>query len=324
MHPGVIASGLSSIFKPAPNIPGQKTTELLGENEEVRATPADVGEDIQSSASSSCFPSSSTTLMPMETISTSTLPMSPAMSVDLPVKDPNYDPPFVNDVRLPQRTGWANALHFLNKHSDGLRAATTSYVKSHLEFGGAMADYKGLKNRYEKLRALEDVDPKQQTRVRFVNYYTASTGRPKKPKSAATSGQVTRVNTNQTDGEASGAEEDREELDPKVHDVDSPSLSPRISIEKPNCTTVASYEDKQRLDGDLLGADQSFPDDESATSDASLAMDHVEPAPMTDDEFHEAHEDNEEASALHPAELETPTSSADHSKSASISSSKPK
>ncbi|KAM0803463.1 hypothetical protein BDR22DRAFT_791861, partial [Usnea florida] len=150
MHPGVIASGLGSLFRPALESP---------ESSAATTTP-------------------------------------PPSVLDLPIKDPTFDPPFVNDVRLPQRTGWSNAWHFLNKHSDDLRKATQSYVKSHLEFGGAMADYSGLKTRYSKIRALEDVKPPR--RIRFVNYYTASTGRPKKPKkpapveSDASAGQVDR------------------------------------------------------------------------------------------------------------------------------------
>ena len=55
-----------------------------------------------------------------------------------------------------------------------------------------MPDYTGLQRRYKRLRALEDVDPfqvqkdgdgKMLNRVRFVNYYTASSGRIKTPKS---------------------------------------------------------------------------------------------------------------------------------------------
>lgn len=322
MHPGVIASGLSSIFKPAPNTPGQKPTEAPRESREFQAITTDLEEGTQSSASSSYFPSGAPSLMPTETTSTTTLPMSPSLSMDLPVKDPNYDPPFVNDVRLPQRTGWANALHFLNKHSDGLRAATTSYVKSHLEFGGAMADYGGLRKRYEKLRALEDVDPRQKTGVRFVNYYTASTGRPKKPKSAATSGQVTRVNTGQLDGETHGAETDMENLDLEAHDARSPSLSPRISIENPGGETLAPSKEPRGVDDSRLGASQEHNDDEGGTSDASQAMDHMDPAPITDDEFHEAPETNEESSALDPTQS-IPTSDTDRSKPASIASSNP-
>ncbi len=54
-----------------------------------------------------------------------------------------------------------------------------------------MADYRTLDDRYKKIRACEDIDDMSQPstggsrsarRVRIVNYYTASTGRPKQPK----------------------------------------------------------------------------------------------------------------------------------------------
>jgi hypothetical protein len=154
MHPGIIKAGLGSIFNtpPAPQdtifedvSPGQKPSRI------------------------------STLFNP-----------KPA--------DPNYNPSFPNDVRLPNRTGWENSLHWLTKHyKDGLKEATKGLVKSHIEFGGAMADYKGLKDRYVRVRALEEEDeakrrnahPQLHTvpRVRFINYYTASTGRTKKPNS---------------------------------------------------------------------------------------------------------------------------------------------
>ncbi len=323
MHPGVIASGLGSIFRPAPDTPGQQSNDTRRGSNEVRALPAGDDEGTQSSASSSYFPSGGATLMPTETTSsTITLPMSPAMSMDLPVKDPNFDPPFVNDVRLAQRTGWANALHFLNKHSDGLRAATTSYVKSHLEFGGAMADYNGLKNRYGKLRALEDVDPKVKTRVRFVNYYTASTGRPKKVKSTLTSAGISRVNTGQMDGGTSGAEDDMQALDLEAHDARSPSLSPRISVKKPDGETVTLTADPHDLDDNHLAAAQDHTDDEGATSDGSQAMDHMEPAPVTDDEHDEASAKKEEPSSLQSTQS-TAISDTDRSNPASITSTNP-
>ncbi|EUC41325.1 hypothetical protein COCMIDRAFT_8931 [Bipolaris oryzae ATCC 44560] len=106
--------------------------------------------------------------------------------------DPNYNPSFANDVHLPNRKGWENSLHWLTKHyKDGLAEATKGLVKSHLEFGGAMADYKELKERYARIRALEEDDEAKRKsshpmmpsvpRVRFINYYTVSTGRAKKP-----------------------------------------------------------------------------------------------------------------------------------------------
>ena len=153
MHPGIIKAGLGSIFKSAPPPEDQLLTDAPSENK----------------------PSRMSTLFNPK----------PA--------DPNYNPSFHNDVHLPVRKGWENALHWFNKHSSGIREASKGLVKSHLEFGGAMADYRALKDRYARVRALEEDDENKRSsanpgirsppRIRFVNYYTASTGRPKKPKS---------------------------------------------------------------------------------------------------------------------------------------------
>lgn len=154
MHPGIVKAGLGSLFSPSP-------------------APQDA---IIPDADSGKRPSRMGTLF------------NPKPS------DPNYNPSFQNDVRLPARKGWDNTLHWLSKHySDGLRQATKGLIKSHFEFGSAMADYRELKDRYAKVRGLEEDDDQKRLsahpnmravpRVRFVNYYTASTGRPKKPKS---------------------------------------------------------------------------------------------------------------------------------------------
>jgi len=163
MHPGIVKVGLGSLFSPAPPpqdsiVPGLDTSKK---------------------------PTRINTLF------------NPHPS------DPNYNPSFSNDVQLPLRKGWDNTLHWLTKHyHDGLRQATKGLVKSHLEFGGAMADYRELTERYAKIRALEEEDDEKRSavfptvrpvpRVRFVNYYTASTGRPKKSKSPQSSKATTR------------------------------------------------------------------------------------------------------------------------------------
>ncbi|KAF2431979.1 hypothetical protein EJ08DRAFT_677850 [Tothia fuscella] len=173
MHPGVISSGIASIFA----------------SKDDPASPV-ASADLESgltSPSAASIDSQNT----WETTSTGG-PNRQDTLFNRP-NDPNFNPQFNNDVILPMRKGWRNAMHFVNKHSDNLRQATKQYVKSHVEFGGAMADYPGLKARYTKVRALEDEDEAtrkrvtQQARVppriRFINYYTASTGKPKKPKS---------------------------------------------------------------------------------------------------------------------------------------------
>lgn len=157
MHPGIIKAGLGSLFSPAP-----APIDVIPE-EPAGKKPSRIGTLFNSKPS-----------------------------------DPNFNPSFHNDVQLPVRKGWENTMHWLNKHySNGLREATKGLVKSHFEFGSAMADYKSLKNRYARIRALEEDDEKTRKaanpgiasppRTRFVNYYTVSTGRPKKPKSPKSS-----------------------------------------------------------------------------------------------------------------------------------------
>lgn len=172
MHPSVVGTGIASLFQPAPKL------------ETAPMTP-------QSQSSSSMSHSQ------MQTTETSASPpgvLNPSVSTmsdpfGLPSGDPNYNPAFPNDVVLPQRTGKVeNFMYFWNKHSGDLRGAISSFVTSHLEFGGCLADYPGLHKRYNAIRGLEDLDPATQPkdpqgrsipRVRFTNYYSASTGRVK-------------------------------------------------------------------------------------------------------------------------------------------------
>lgn len=154
MHPGIVKAGLESIFKPWP-----EPTEAQ--------QPESSSEDKKPSRMNTLFNPKPT--------------------------DPNFNPRFYNDVQLPVRKGWENALHWMNKHSNGIVSASKGLVRSHIEFGGSMADYKELKDRYARVRALEEDNPNKRRagnpggqippRIRFLNYYTASTGRPKKPKS---------------------------------------------------------------------------------------------------------------------------------------------
>ena len=272
MHPGVIASGLGSLFISAP----EASAQVLEDNG-VELPPE---QDARNSVSPAPFGSesgSTTRLMPIE--STWSLPTISSGSLDLPTKDPNYDPPFPNDVRLPQRTGWANALHFINKHSDGLAKATQAYVKSHLEFGGAMADYKGLKSRYTSLRALEDLPAHDLARTRFINYYTASTGRPKKPKSTP----ISRIQTDEFDNSTVQSEEEtrRESLD--VTTTQSLSSNSKISAGVPEESTITEG-GAEVTENNSLGGDAHFTDDDR-TSESSQDMENVDPVPITDDEL---------------------------------------
>ncbi|KAI9721907.1 MAG: hypothetical protein M1828_005002 [Chrysothrix sp. TS-e1954] len=156
LHPGVISSGLSSLFRP-----GQSPA----------ASPHDVAQ-IRGSQAPEYFPPD-------------------ALAASTP-QDPNFNPIFDNDVRLPVRRGWQSALHFVSKHSQNLGAATNQFMKSYAEFGSCLADYDGLKLRFCRIRMLEDEDANRRRtvvahstwapRVRFVNFYTVSPGRPKQAK----------------------------------------------------------------------------------------------------------------------------------------------
>lgn len=152
MHPGVVGTGIASLFRSPPELPESPLNNATA------------------------FPG----------------PLSPS--------DPNFNPAYPNDVHLANRHGkLERAWYFWNKHAGELMNATGRYVSSHLEFGGVLADYPGMRRRYFALRALEDVDElarprapngRLMRRVRFVNYYSASSGRikersPSPPASAA-------------------------------------------------------------------------------------------------------------------------------------------
>ncbi|PHH83788.1 hypothetical protein CDD82_2660 [Ophiocordyceps australis] len=157
LHPGIVVSGISSLFQPAQKPPDQPAQE-------------------QCSSASSQLESDSS--------------LSPLPSAR-PDADPFFDPPYWNDEPFREQPWMRRILHFTSKHhAEGILHAMRNHVASHLQFGSCLADYPGLISRYNKLRALEDVDEftslqnnggtlPMDSRVRFVNYYTLSPGRPK-------------------------------------------------------------------------------------------------------------------------------------------------
>lgn len=192
LHPGVISSGLSSLFRGKDE--DEKGKEAGKENSTGTTSP---------DASTAALTSPSVSTLSTESSFSDQAP-SRTNTMFSPPTDPHYNPKYSNDKSLPNRKGWGNFMHFVTKHSKDLRQASKNLVKSHLEFGGAMADYGELKSRYARIRALEEREEKsrkepfgaaamgkQVPRVRFVNYYTASTGRPKKPKPKSLSTDAT-------------------------------------------------------------------------------------------------------------------------------------
>ncbi|KAJ5368389.1 uncharacterized protein N7496_008149 [Penicillium cataractarum] len=96
--------------------------------------------------------------------------------------NPNFDPPFRNDVRLVQRGFLKGVMHFVNKNTDNLSRSIFDRLVSPMKFAGCVNNYSELRQRHRCLIELEDAEYKPE-RVRFVNYYTISTGRiPRKAK----------------------------------------------------------------------------------------------------------------------------------------------
>ncbi|THZ74463.1 hypothetical protein D6C85_03473 [Aureobasidium pullulans] len=249
MHPRVVKVGLASVFSPAPG-----------------ASKSPQNDDHTPSATDFQNGGGYFDDRPSHSTSTSSLKASPSPFSPSQL-DPNYNPAFKNDVVLPVRKGWEGAWYFINKHSSDLRSATKQLVKSHLEFGGAMADYSGLKLRYTRIRGLEA--PSTYTRkavigssvapprVRFVNYYTSSTGRPKKPKTPSSPATVVGTPTMTT----VAAVESREQVD-EDEEKYSGEFSPR--------------------DDELLETDDDIKEFEAAERNGMVTMDHLDPAPMSD------------------------------------------
>ena len=212
LHPGVITTGIKSLFRSAPETPDVRTLE------DNRLSP------MASRSASLLSPTDSTVSDPFSAQATG----------------PNFNPKFVNDVIWnPSQKYWESGLHFVTKHKDALFKASKEYVISYFEFGGCLADYPGLRSRYDHLRALEDVDELKQDRdaqgrpyrrVRFVNYYSASSGQPKPLKLSASAGLTpqTTLSTEMQDlslapSGSFGAHESG---------VATPSSGPRLSLEE--------------------------------------------------------------------------------------------
>lgn len=226
-------------------------------------------------------------------------------------KDPYFDPPFWNDKPFQEQPFLSRLVRFAAKHrSEGIFRAVQNHIVSHLEFGGCLADYPGLVSRYNKLRALEDVDEVQAAndghagaacaQVRFANYYTLSSGRPKLPKHTSSEvrnssetglSSLTRddasasfsssIEDQDPGGQASSAHLPLPSIEDELQDdLQSEIPTPRISVEAPRD-----------------GVGQQQPDDADSTKDQqqergsqeasrerqpAIPLQSMEPRPMED------------------------------------------
>lgn len=237
LHPGIIKAGLASLFRKAPDPPG-KQQDLANSLASQNASGSLSLDDGMSFSTTTDAASSASGMTSPLTMTGSTPSNAPGPSH----QDPNFNPPFFNDVQFVDRGFLRNVAHFAKKHyNEGLFSSTYQHLTSHLEFGSCLADYPGMNNRYNKIRKLEDVDVlnagsggsgRREARVRFVNYYTVSTGIPKEPAAQSTPAQEPA-----SEGLASPKRADthlRPEMPAsqpsQVHSTSSGASTPRISI----------------------------------------------------------------------------------------------
>ncbi|KAK4143739.1 uncharacterized protein C8A04DRAFT_28523 [Dichotomopilus funicola] len=228
LHPGIVVSGIASLFRPTPAPPTLDNQDSQTDHLSPRPSQ-DLSPDPSIYSEVSPPPGTASSSLASYQ-SNSTVDSS---SLDYP--DPLFNPPFANDVAFVDRGWFKNVLHFANKHRrENLVNAAASHIVSHLEFGACLADYPQLNIRYNKLRKLEDVEDLEQSgrpRVRFVNYYTISTGFIKPPKPPSPHGPSSEPP--EPAGDVKGLLQDLSslELKPGEPPLETDGDTPRISVE---------------------------------------------------------------------------------------------
>ncbi|CAI7626322.1 unnamed protein product [Penicillium bialowiezense] len=91
------------------------------------------------------------------------------------VTNPNFDPCFGNDVRLPEHSRLQGAIDFFDKNIHHLPRSIFDSVISFYKFPGYLNRLPHLRRQYQEMMTLEAATSGGD-RVRFVNYYTESNG----------------------------------------------------------------------------------------------------------------------------------------------------
>ncbi|PON24013.1 hypothetical protein TGAM01_v207024 [Trichoderma gamsii] len=291
LHPGIVASGLSSLFHPAPPL----------NQDAASSPPADLG--------------------PSSPASISTIQSGP--------RDPTFDPPYFNDSPFREQPFLTRMLHFGSKHwNEGIFTALSNHVAAHLEFGGCLADYPGLKSRYNQLRALEDIDDFQalnntssnssRNRVRFLNYYTLSPGRPKRPVAAKGSRDTSQVDLSAEPApeikiedeindklveaiiSAKLEDEEKNQVDASLSKVQTPITNNATDLkETPVAAAPLGSKEDENIDNDTSTAKQEELREQSLNMNrlsmqSMQSMQHLEPIPMDDEAEHNSTEQESE------------------------------
>ncbi|KAG6262837.1 hypothetical protein E4U48_007045 [Claviceps purpurea] len=313
LHPGIVMSGLASLFQPSPKVDAQQ--------ESPEASPElEFSHAIDSPSSSIDYLSS----VNSTSGSIYTEPSTPSQSLRQP-NDPYFDPPFHNDAPFREQSFLKRLMNFHAKHkSEGLLMALGTHIKSHLEFGSCLADYRGLHTRYNRLRALEDVEEIQHssngrpagvhTRVRFVNYYTLCPGRLKLPRpglarpeepdanslAARCVAQGGRECSQDSDDKArrnfvavsakaahadAGVSDDKACIDEVSADIVSLAIESHDNMVLPNvASTDEGQADKDTTPSRLTNTKNGQLPDPTALYLTPMAIQLLEPQPLTDDD----------------------------------------
>ncbi|KAI6382586.1 hypothetical protein MCOR25_000589 [Pyricularia grisea] len=324
LHPGIITAGIASLFRKSPEPPGKDAWAEAEQRGRLGAAPStpnfpalspssslspepslhgDVSDlsPAPSGASSSTGASYFQSNASQGTVGSSSngsgkqnaLPsaLDSIISIGRSAtavgkSDPHYNPPFFNDVQFKDRGFFRNVWHFAQKRKlegENLIDAATDHIVRHLQFGKCLADLKGLHARYDAIRALEDEGI--ETRVRFVNYYTASTGRLKELKEPKDRSKSPLQRSHSRENSRTGLEASRATVDAATGAVtttgglldapdrasDSSELTtPRISIEhhggspNPNASGIGGARNGKIQDTrdsrDVNGSSASNPD----------------------------------------------------------------
>lgn len=177
-----------------------------------------------------------------------------------PPPNPNFNPPWKNDVRRVDRGFFKGVMHFVNKNTDNLSRSIYDRVASSVKFAGCVNNYGELRRRYRRLKELENAEFSA-GRVRFVNYYTASTGRFPRPKAGKEQENGDRTET--------GTPEPSHEV-PETPDI---AKEDKKDKEVPP-TTENSATEEQDPNPAMPG---SFPVADITDSLSSVSLEHKEP-----------------------------------------------
>lgn len=185
---------------------------------------------------------------------------------------PNFDPPFRNDVRLAERGFLKGMMHFVNKNTDNLSRSIFDRLVSPVKFANCVNNYSELRRRHRRLMELEAAEFSP-GRVRFVNYYTTSTGRASKKAKVVSAKDETieqiEHSTTTSARELSAA--------PSVLSSDAPSIFSEAETVTSTMSSVTLEEPVSRSISDLgLVVGETIPDSEEKEHLPMLQGDNTE------------------------------------------------